>query len=466
MTKVQDLAQFVTRAAYEDLSDVVRGQLKIRMLDALGCAVAADEGMPVRKLRQHMTEFNTDGPCTLIGGGRTSPGSAAFYNSALVRYWDFNDSYLSGDDSCHPSDNLGAILAAGEYSDVTGRELLVALAVAYQVQCRLCDAAPLRHRGFDEPTYGAYSVAAGISKALRLDEDRTANAIAMCGASFNALRVTRTDRLSNWESCAFGNVSAGCMNLVFLAMRGITGPLSVLEGEKGFMDAIAGAFDIDWSREDLERVKRTAVKAYDANVQSQTAIQGVLELKRRHGFSPADVDRVDIDVFESAYHVAGGGDESRFAHDVNTREQAYQSLPYVTAAALLDGEVTPVQYTPERIGSRDVQCLLKRVTVRPNEAYTKRYPNEMPCRVEISLRDGRSFSREVRDYPGFVNQPVSWDAAVGKFDRLSTPYTSDELRHNIASAIDALDDLQVRQLTSLLGAVGAGSSLPGIDSYV
>ena len=109
------------------------------------------------------------GHCTLIGGGFTDIDRAALYNSALIRYLDFNDSYLAKGETCHPSDNLGAILAAGEYIGATGRDLMTALAVAYQVQCRLCDVAPVRARGFDHTVQGAYAVAAGVSRILELD---------------------------------------------------------------------------------------------------------------------------------------------------------------------------------------------------------------------------------------------------------------------------------------------------------
>ena len=190
----------------------------------------------------------------MIGDGRTAPDRAAFYNGALVRYLDFNDSYLAKGETCHPSDNLGAVLAAAEYANRSGREFLTALAVAYPVQCRLSDVAPVRARGFDHTTQGAYSVAAGASRALGLDAARTAHAIALCGTAFNALRVTRTGALSHWKGLAFANTAFGCLHAVFLAMRGITGPLAVFEGNKGFMESIAGPFQIDWSREDLERV--------------------------------------------------------------------------------------------------------------------------------------------------------------------------------------------------------------------
>ena len=251
MTRVEQLAAFIHRVSFEDLSEQACEQLKIRVLDGLGCAVGALEGEPIHMLKRQIDDFGGKNHCTLIGGGKTAPDRASLYNSALVRYLDFNDSYLAKGETCHPSDNLGAVLAATEYAQGSGRELLTALAIAYQVQCRLSDVAPVRAKGFDHTTQGSYALAAAISKALRLNTIQTANAIAISGTAFNALRVTRTGTLSHWKGLAYPNTAFGCAHAVFMAMRGITGPLEVFEGNKGFMDVIAGEFEIDWSQENL-----------------------------------------------------------------------------------------------------------------------------------------------------------------------------------------------------------------------
>ena len=292
MTQAEQLAAFVVQASYDDLSETARQQLKIRVLDALGCAIGALDGDPIRVIRALIEDFGGAERCTMIGGCRTSPDRAAFYISTLVRYLDFNDGYLAKGETCHPSDNFGAVLAAAEYANRSGREFLTALAVAYQVLCRLSDVAPVRAKGFDHTTQGAYAVTAGVSRALGLDQTKTANAIAISGTAFNALRITRTGALSNWKGLAYPNTAFGCTHATFLAMRGITGPLEVFEGNKGFMDAIAGRFEIDWSQEDLERVTLTILKRYNAEIHSQSASEGILELTREHGFTSAEVVRV------------------------------------------------------------------------------------------------------------------------------------------------------------------------------
>jgi 2-methylcitrate dehydratase len=148
----------------------------------------------------------------------------------------------------------------------------VALAVAYQVQCRLSEAAPVRAGGFDHTTQGAYAVAAGTARALDLDQARTANAIAIAGTAYNALRVTRTGVLSHWKGLAFPNTVLGATHAAFLARQGITGPPEVFEGNKGFKEAIAGPFTIDWDHEGLDVVQRTILKRYNAEIHLVEAV--------------------------------------------------------------------------------------------------------------------------------------------------------------------------------------------------
>ncbi|MDQ3910236.1 MAG: MmgE/PrpD family protein [Actinomycetota bacterium] len=453
VTHAERLAEFVARASYEDLSDAAVRELKIRVLDSLGCAIGALRGEPVRLVREQIEEFGGNPLATLVGGGKTAPDRAALYNGALIRYLDYNDSYLAKGETCHPSDNLGAVLAASEYAVGTGRDLLVALAVAYQVQCRLSEVTPVRHKGFDHTTQGAYAAAAGVAKALGLDAWKTMNAVAISGTANNALRVTRTGSLSHWKGLAYPNTGSAATHAAFLAMRGITGPPEVFEGNKGYMDAIAGRFEIDWDREDLEVVTRTIVKRYNAEIHSQTALEGILELREEHGIRPEEVEELELETFDVAYDIIGGGEEGE-KKTVRTKEEADHSLPYLLAVALLDGEVYPPQYDPERIAAEDVQKLLRRVEVRPADDLSERFPQEMPCRLRVLTKSGGEFGVEKADYEGFFSRPVSWERAKEKFERLSSPYAEGKLMESIEDAVQHLEEIEIRELTERLGKVG------------
>ena len=446
---VHQLARFVVGASFNDLSDAAASALKIRVLDALGCAIGALEGEPIRMLRVQLEDFGGNEHCTLIGGGKTAPDLAALYNSALVRYLDFNDSYLAKGETCHPNDNVGAMLAAAEYAKASGQAFLLALAVAYQVQCRLSDVAPVRSKGFDHTTQGSYAVAAGVSKALSLDTEKTANAIAISGTALNALRVTRTGDLSHWKGLAYPFTAFGGTHATFLAMRGITGPPEVFEGNKGFMDAIAGKFEIDWSKEDLERVTRTILKKYNAEVHSQSSIEGILELKKEYAFTADQIDRIEVEVFDVAYNIIGGGQEGDKTN-IKTKEEADHSIPYIVAVAILDDQVMPQQYYPDRILRDDVQQLLRKITVRPRDDYSRRFPNEMPSHLIVHLKSGQVVEKEKHDYEGFFTRPMSWDRAGEKFNHLSSRYVNETLRNEIVDSVAQMEDLNVTDLTSLL----------------
>ncbi|MGE5123508.1 MAG: MmgE/PrpD family protein [Acidobacteriaceae bacterium] len=452
MSMVDELASFVVAADYSQLSLAAREHGKIRILDALGCALGALEADVIRMLRTQTDDFGGNPRCTLIGGGHSAPDRAVLYNSALVRFLDFNDSYLAKGETCHPSDNLGAVLAACEYAGGSGKELLTALCVAYQVQCRLSDVAPVRAKGFDHTTQGAYAVAAGVAKALRLDAVKTANAIAIAGTAFNALRVTRTGALSNWKGLAYPNTAFGATQAAFLAMRGITGPGEVFEGNKGFMDAIAGHFVLDWSKEDMERITQTVVKRYNAEIHSQSAIEATLDLKHEAQFEADDIRSMELETFDVAYNIIGGGEEGE-KYSVHTKEEADHSLPYILAVAILDDQVLPAQYLPGRIVQPDVQALLRKVTVRPVDEFSQRFPAEMPCRITIKLANDRALEKEKDDYEGFRTRPMQWGTAVEKFRQLTQSRISTMRQVEVENAVQNLENIEISDLLELLEGV-------------
>ena len=172
MKEIEQLGSYIAKAEFSDLTTASIETLKIRILDSIGCAIGALHGEPIKMIREHLEDFGGKPLVSLIGGGKTSPDRASFYNAACVRYLDFNDSFLAKKETCHPSDNLASVLAACEYAKASGKIALLALGLAYQVQCRLSEVAPVRQKGFDHTTQGSYAVAAGVAKALKLDSQK------------------------------------------------------------------------------------------------------------------------------------------------------------------------------------------------------------------------------------------------------------------------------------------------------
>ena len=462
MTEVEKLAKFVSSRSYNDLSKDAIRELKIRLLDSLGCAIGALKGEPIKLLKEQLDDFGGKPLASLIGGGKTAPDRAAFYNSALVRYLDFNDSYLAKNETCHPSDNIGSILSAAQYADKDGKDFLTALAIAYQVQCRLSDVAPVRDKGFDHTVQGAYGTAAGVAYALGLNAEKTANAIAIAATAYNALRVTRTGNLSNWKGLAFPSTGWTSTHSAFLAMRGITGPEEIFEGNKGFKESIAGDFEIDWEKEDLEKVTQTIIKRFNAEIHSQATLEGIEDLMLLYKFDPKEIQSIVLNTFDVAYNIIGGGEEGS-KKNITTKEEADHSLPYMMAVLLLDGSVLPAQYLPERIIKDDVQELLQKVFVNQKKEYSDRFPEEVACDITIVLKNGTVFQIDKKDYKGFLTRPASWEMIVEKFNNLSYPFADEILRNEIIAMVEDLEKYRVSDLMALLEKVPVIASTKNLE---
>lgn len=454
MTEVQKLAKFVHSRNFSDLSPEAVQELKARLLDSLGCAIGALHSEPLKMIKQQIGEFGGNPLASLIGGGRTAPDRAAFYNAALIRYLDFNDSYLAKKETCHPSDNIGSLLAAAQYAEKDGKTFLTALAIAYQIQCSLSDEAPVRSKGFDHTVQGAYGSAAGISYALGLDEEKIAHAIAIAATAYNALRVTRTGNLSNWKGLAAPSTGWTSIHSAFLAMRGITGPEEVFEGNKGFKETIAGNFEINWDKEDLEKVRKTIIKKFNAEIHSQATLEGIQDLMREHPIEVGNIEKIMLNTFGVAYNIIGGGEEGK-KKNIHTKEEADHSLPYMMSVLLLDGNVLPEQYVPNRIQKEDVQQLLQKVEVREKEEYSKLFPSEMACDITIRLYDGTELHIEKKDYEGFYTHPASWETIINKFNALSEPYTDLSIRESIIDIVQDFENYKIGELMHLMENLSA-----------
>jgi 2-methylcitrate dehydratase len=278
--------------------------------------------------------------------------------------------------------------------------------------------------------------------------------LAISGAALNALRVTRTGALSNWKGLAYPFTAFSALSASFLAMRGITGPLEVFEGNKGFQQSIAGEFQIDWGKEDLERVNHTILKKFNAEIHSQSLLEGALDIIRAHSFNSQDIERIEVLTFDVAYKIIGGGEEGN-KKIIRTKEEADHSIPYMLAVAFLDGNVMPDQYLQERIQARDVQELLQKVEVKVSEQYSKQFPGKMLGRLTVLLKDGRFLEVEKSDYHGFLTRPMDWETVSQKFENLTGNFAGRGLRSQITDMVYDLEMHTISDLTKLLAFVGS-----------
>ncbi|MFC4439749.1 MULTISPECIES: MmgE/PrpD family protein [Natrialbaceae] len=448
MTTTIEFAEFVRETDYDDLSGDVRDALKRRLLDSVGIAIAAEVAGPPRAVYRTVTELEAGGPCTLWGrDGGASPVQAAMHNTALVRYLDYMDSYLAPGETPHPSDNIGAVVAAGEYAGATGEELLAGLAVAYEIQAELAWNAPVREKGFDHVTHTVISAAAGASKLLGLDLEETRNAVAIAGTGHNALRVTRTGGITEWKGLASANAARNAVYAAMLAKNGVAGPRDAFEGQKGWQDVVAGPFDVDLTPG--ERVHDVMTKRYVAETYAQSAVEGIVELAESQDLDSDEVAGIKLETFAGAKLIIGGGEGNRY--EVGNRAQADHSLPYMLAAALIDRDLSLAQYEPERIRRNDVQDLLRIVDVTEDPELTERFENgEMPAVIDVTMDDGTTYRVEKDAFRGHPTDPIGWEGLEEKFETVTAEHVDAERRDEIVETIRSLEDRDVADLTALL----------------
>src|ERR1700678_1163322 len=460
MTQVETLAKYAARASFADLSAESRRQLPIHILDSLGCCIAALGADPIEACWQQVAEFGGSGPCALTGGGQANPIFAAFWHTALVRYVDFMDNFLAPTETCHTADNFGVALTAAEYVGGTGRDLMLGVAIGYTVQSRLVDHGNFMMRGFDHTAQLAFSHNLAAGRLLGLSETQIANAIAMAASSDASFAVIRAKPLSQWKGLASAQSALGAMNALFLARRGVQGPLRVVEGPLGLDHLLGRPLRVDWDAEGYEGVVSSTIKKYNAQIHTQSAVYCIIELAAANhprldvaaGFDPATIVSIGAEVPQITYDFTGGGLYGTEAA-VTSKEQADHDLRYLLAVALLDGNVMPAQFTDDRVNRPDVESLLTKVSARPNASYTAQYPRRMPAKIAVRLKDGTTLEHEVQHYPGMPSRPFTWNDVVGKFDQLTADRIDSDLTNQIKDAVHPLEHIKVKDLMALLARI-------------
>ena len=456
---VERIAAFAASARQERLTLEVRQLFKRNILDSLACAIAALPGRPFAALREQFEEYRAPGRCTLIGGGKTALDQAALFNSGLTRYVDLLDSYMSPGGLAHPSDNFGTVLAAAEYVDASGEDFMLALAVAYEIQCRFTAAVPVMTKGFNHALQLAMSTAAATGKLFGLSREQIANGISIATADSISLACIHVEPVSQWKGFSPGWTGMRAVYATSMAKRGFTGPRGLFEGPKGLEQMFGGPIQVDWDDPSLDFVKQTVLKKYCSLIYGQPVIEATMDLRRRHNLVAAEVEHVRCETFQAGYDFAGGGNYGSKDHPWH-KEQGDYNLKYLISAALLDGQVGPAQLTDERVQAPDAQAMVARIECRPDAQLTARFPQELGARITVHTKDGRILEAEHLGYEGGLANPMSWNRVVEKFHWLSEAYADDSLRGRIIEAVQQLDARPISDLMDLLAQVRQAKSFP------
>lgn len=431
---VEKLVGYAESLTFDKLTPQTVHEVKRRVIDALACAMGAYLGEPgkIARTLAHTVDSETYGATVLGTFHQTSPEMAAFANGLLMRYLDYNDTYLSLEPA-HPSDNIAAILAVAEPELATGPDIITAIALAYEVQCRLCDAASIRARGWDHVTYGAFSATLGAAKILKLTPEETRHALSLGGVANVTMRQTRVGELSHWKGAAFANASRNAVFAARLAWHGMTGPSHIFEGEMGFQKQVSGPFTLPafGGEGDDFMINRTSIKYWPAEYHSQSAIDAALQLRAEIG-DMSQVTSIDIDTFNAAVDIIGGEEEKWFP---KSRETADHSLPYCVAVALMDGDVDLVSFDDAHLKNPEISALIQKTRIHRDSELDGLYPKGIPNRLRVTTANGKTYERLVTFPRGHAENPMTDEEVTAKFIRMTSPVLS---RHQIDYALEYL----------------------------
>lgn len=436
----KQLVDFASGIAYSDLSKAMVRATKGRMIDSMGCAMAALLAPPVRAARRVALPVAGDRGARLFGTlVRTSPDMAALVNGAMVRYLDMSDAHLRLS-AAHPSDNIPGLMAIAEITGASGKDLMLAIAISYEVQCTFCEFVPSHDKGWDQPVSGAPAAALAAGRLLGLDKRQLRDALALAVIPNISTMQTRSGELSMWKGVAGPNAARQGVFAALLAQAGMTGPEDSYEGKYGLWQQTMGrSYEFPIPRKLAKHpfaLIRTNIKTYPVRDAIQVPIGAALLLRPK--LRVEDIESLRIDTY--AQHFAGAvKDPALWAP--TTRETADHSMPFCVAAALIDGEVTPATFERGRFHDKDTKALIKRMTVEFVDAFGKVAPATRTCRIVATLKDGKTVSAEFRQTPEDIERGPSDADFEAKFHTLASRTLDKDTRGKMLDTLWRLDKL-------------------------
>ncbi len=442
MLLAEKLANWTHKLKYADLTREAIHETKRRFIDSLGTSLGAFKSKPATIARQTVAAvpYPKGGSAVVGTKMRTTPDLAAFANGAHIRYLDYNDTYLSKEPA-HPSDNIAATLAVAQAANRSGKDLILATIIAYEIQCRLCDAASLRAHGWDHVTYAAFSSTLGASKLWNLKPEQMVHAQGLAGVCNIATRQTRTGQISMWKACAFSNAARNAVFAANLARQGFTGPHEIFEGPKGvFKQLTHTPFDVKLgSKTDGYMINKTYIKFWPAEYHAQSSIDAALQIRKefmKDGLTWKDISKLEMESFEAAVSIIGSEKEK---WRPTSRETADHSMGYMTIAAFVDGDVTKATFDPKRFTDKKYLDILDRTTIVEADDLNEGYPEGIPNRLKLHMRNGKVYEKMVKYPRGHAGNPMSDEEVEYKFRTLAKGVISDKLQNKLLAEMWNLD---------------------------
>src|SRR5690349_3120108 len=453
-TITAEMARWAAGLEYKQLSQDAVYQAKRFLLDSVGCALGGYQQHDVKIALAVLDEIAASGPATVIGTGkRVDAVSASLANALMIRCMDYNDIYWKQDPS-HPSDIFPAALACCERAKSNGKDLIVGLVLGHEFEMRFCEAAfpGIRERGWHHATLTAFVSPFVAGRAIRLPWEQIQHAVGISASRHCTLGAVTAGKLTMMKNTVDPMATQSGVLAALMAEKGYTGPEHVVDGKEG----LSHCFGPEWKLNvltdglgDSWRITQCGMKAFPTEALTHTPISAVLDLVKQYDLHPDEVAKIHVRSLARAADILS--DASKY--DPRSKETADHSLPYVIAAALVDRQVTPAQFTPEKIMDPQIRAQLRKVEVVADAGIEKVFPALQRVIVTIRTTSGLEFTRQL-DYPkGDPRNPLTDAEIEEKFAALAGPVLSRSAQKKVREAVWNLEKLRsVAELMRLLKA--------------
>jgi 2-methylcitrate dehydratase PrpD len=409
------------------------------VLDTVGVTLAGAVE-PAARVVQQVVARDGSGPCAILGTtSHASAANAALANGTAAHALDYDDMCFVS--LAHPSAPLVAAgLAAAELTGASGRALLDAYIVGFEIEGRLGRVMNPRHyqRGWHcTATIGTIGAAAASARLLRLDAERTGHALAIAASEASGLKENFGTMVKPLHA---GLAARNGVLAALLAQAGMTASAAAIDGPQGFLaamdserpslDEAAADLGVRWEIVDTG----ITVKLYPSCAGTHPTLDALLDLRRRERFTAEDVEAIDVGVDPIVptiliYDRPSSGLEAKF------------SLPFCAAAAVVDGRVAIDTFTSVRLTDPAILALQSRVTMRVDPTLDASAPSLTQARVSVRLRDGRVLSASANGARGYPEHPASDDELAGKFLASAKATVSEPAATRLLTALRDLDSV-------------------------
>jgi 2-methylcitrate dehydratase len=436
------LAARALAITFDSLPADVIGQAKTIVLDTLGCAFGGLAESTTKSIYKLVRDLGGAPEASIIGSKeRTSAVLATFANGTALRALDTNDYYF-GRDPAHASGNLAPILAVAESRSRSGRDVLAALVAAYEIQFRLCDFAgtpSLWDRGWHHATNMSIASAVAAAKLLGLDQNGIAEAISIAGTHGNILTESMRGKMASIKATIEAVAAKGGVEAALMAAHGLTGPVTIFEGDYGWGRAIAGELDVAGLTAPLDgtlKIMNARIKPFPAFSPAQGLIQAALDIYNKHRPNIADIAAIEGRFPEQIFKWPTADDQKTMP---TNREMADHSPLYLMAVTLTDGACGPKQFTKERLGDPRLHELMTKSRMAPDPAMSLYYKKATGASVTVTMKDGKTFHALVEIPPGHPENRLTDEQQRRKF----TDYAEEPMgAEGAARIVDAVTKLE------------------------